>query len=147
MPVRLVGHPPTASRVNLAAVSHGSASLARRVERCDGGLRMGQVYELRTYVAEPGRMDVLLGRFRNHTVGLFARHGMTNVGYWVMVDHPDTLVYLVAHADARAAEASWAAFRADPEWQRVKAESESDGPVVTSVTSSFLEPTDFSGLV
>ncbi len=114
---------------------------------CDGGLRMGQVYELRTYVAEPGRMDVLLGRFRNHTVGLFARHGMTNVGYWVRADDPDVLVYLLAHADAGAAEASWAAFRADPEWQRVRAESESDGPVVASVTSSFLEPTDFSGLV
>jgi len=107
---------------------------------------MTQIYELRTYVTEPGRMDTLLARFRNHTVGLFARHGMTSVGYWVEATDPDTLVYLLAHADPESAAASWEAFRADPEWVAVKAESEANGPVVRSVTSSFLEPTDFSAL-
>ncbi len=107
---------------------------------------MAQTYELRTYVAEPGRMEVLLARFRNHTVELFARHGMTSVGYWVEAEHPDTLVYLLVHADRRSATASWDAFRADPEWVMVKSESEKDGPVVRSVTSSLLEPTDFSPL-
>ena len=107
---------------------------------------MAQIYELRTYVAEPGRMDVLLARFRNHTVELFARHGMTNIGYWIECERPDTLVYLLAHADRRSATASWEAFRSDPEWVRVKSESEKDGPVVQSVTSTFLEPTDFSPL-
>jgi hypothetical protein len=107
---------------------------------------MAQIYELRTYVAEAGRMDVLVARFRNHTVGLFARHGMTSIGYWVVADHPDTLIYLLAHADPRSAAASWDAFRSDPEWQVIKAESEKDGPVVRSITSTFLEPTDFSAL-
>ncbi len=107
---------------------------------------MGKMYELRTYVTEPGRMNVLLDRFRNHTVGLFARHGMTSIGYWVEVENPGTLVYLLSHDDAQCAAASWEAFRSDPEWQLVKAESEKDGPVVQSVTSSFLEPTDFSAL-
>jgi len=37
-------------------------------------------FELRTYTASPERLDKLQARFRNHTVGLFQRHGMTNVG-------------------------------------------------------------------
>ena len=107
---------------------------------------MAQIYELRTYVAEPGRIDVLLDRFRNHTLELFARHGITSIGYWVEVEHPETLVYLLSHADPQSASASWEAFRSDPEWVAVKAESEKDGPVVRSVTSVYLEPTDFSAL-
>lgn len=107
---------------------------------------MPRIYELRTYVAEPGRMDVLLERFRSHTVDLFARHGMTSIGYWLEADNPETLVYVLAHDSAEAAEASWAGFRSDPEWLQVKADSESDGAVVASVTSTYLEPTDFSAL-
>jgi hypothetical protein len=105
---------------------------------------MGRIYELRTYVAESGRMNVLLDRFRNHTVDLFARHGMTSIGYWLAAEQQDTLIYLLAHEDPEAAAASWAGFRSDPEWQAVKSESEKDGPVVQSVTSTILEPTDFS---
>ena len=121
-------------------------SVPSGIGRIDGVNGMGQIYELRTYVTEPGRMNVLLDRFRNHTVDLFVRHGMTSIGYWVMTEHPDTLVYVLSHDDAPSAAASWAAFRADPEWLKVRAESEKDGPVVQSVTSSFLEPTDFSAL-
>jgi hypothetical protein len=89
---------------------------------------MGQIYQLRTYVAAPGRMDALLDRFRNHTVELFARHGMTSIGYWVSIEQPNTLVYLLAHDDSQTAAASWEAFRADPEWKVVKDESEKAGP-------------------
>ena len=61
---------------------------------------------------------LLLGRFRDHTVRLFARHGMTSIGYWVPAEGPqEQLVYLLAFPDREAAEASWAAFRADPEVQ------------------------------
>ncbi|MCR6493911.1 NIPSNAP family protein [Cellulomonas sp. P24] len=112
----------------------------------DGASDMTQIYELRTYTAEPGRLDALLARFRDHTAELFTRHGMTNIGYWVTADQPDTLVYLLAHADPESAAASWEAFKADPEWQAVRAASEEDGPIVQSITSVFLEPTDFSAL-
>ena len=40
------------------------------------------LYELRTYTAEPGRLDALDARFRDHTIKLFDKHGMTNVAYW-----------------------------------------------------------------
>jgi hypothetical protein len=123
------------------------ADLSRGWERhTDTVVGMAKIYEWRTYVTEPGRMPVLLDRFRNHTVELFVRHGMTSIGYWLTADDPDTLVYLLSHEDPGAAAASWEAFRSDPEWHAVRAESEKDGPVVRSVTSAYLEPTDFSAL-
>jgi len=42
-----------------------------------------RVFEIRTYYANEGKLDALLARFRDHTVALFKKHGMTNVGYWV----------------------------------------------------------------
>ena len=46
----------------------------------------GPVFELRTYTSTPGNLDKLLARFRDHTMGLFEKHGMTNIGYWIPVD-------------------------------------------------------------
>src|SRR4030095_2877663 len=42
-----------------------------------------RLFELRTYKAASGKLEDLLARFRNHTVKLFAKHGMTQLGYWV----------------------------------------------------------------
>ncbi len=39
-------------------------------------------FEMRTYHAAPGKLDDLNARFRDHTVKMFEKHGMTNVGYW-----------------------------------------------------------------
>lgn len=102
------------------------------------------VFELRTYVAPPGRMPALLGRFRDHTLKLFEKHGMRNVGYWVRQDQPDTLVYLVSHDSREAAAANWDGFRADPEWQRVRDASEVSGKLVERIESVFLDSVDFS---
>ena len=106
-----------------------------------------RVYELRTYTTPAGRLPALESRFREHTLALFARHGMTNVGYWTPQDSAhaqNTLVYLLAHPSREAARESWAAFGADPEWRRVQAASEANGKIVDHVESVFLDPTDFS---
>ena len=79
------------------------------------------VFELRTYTAQPGRLDDLVARFRNHTLKLFAKHGLQNIGYWLPLDAADgagdKLIYLLRHKSSEAAEASWTTFRADPDWQ------------------------------
>ena len=107
-----------------------------------------RVFELRTYHTPPGKMTALHARFRDHSIALFQRHGMKVVGFWVPTDasqgSADTLVYILAHKNRAAADASWAAFRADPEWVRVKAESEKDGSLTTKVESVFMSPTDYS---
>lgn len=109
----------------------------------------GKVFELRTYTAPEGKLPNLLARFRDHTLRIFEKHGMTNVGYWVPQDAPasdNTLIYIISHDNREAAAASWGAFREDPEWARVAEESQVDGRIVSSVESVFIEATDFSPL-
>jgi NIPSNAP len=106
-----------------------------------------RVFELRTYTTPPGQLPALHRRFREHTMALFARHGMTNVAYWTPEDsarHGNTLVYLLAYPSRQAARDDWAAFNADTEWQRVRTQSEANGRIVEKVESLFLDPTDFS---
>jgi hypothetical protein len=105
-----------------------------------------QIYELRTYTTVEGRLDALIARFRDHTARLFEKHGMTNVGYWVPRDKPNTLVYILSYKDANAAKESWDQFRSDPEWVKAKTESEASGKIVDKVESVFMNPTDFSKL-
>lgn len=108
----------------------------------------GPVYELRTYTAAPGRLDDVLARFRDHTIAIFNRHGMVSIGYWVPQDAVDgageKLVYILQHPSREAAVKSWAAFRADPEWQAVSKASEAHGKIVVHTESVFLAGTDFS---
>lgn len=105
-----------------------------------------RTFELRTYTTEPGKLEALHARFRDHTTALFEKHGMTNVGYFAPMDKPDTLVYLLAHDSREAAERSWQAFRDDPDWQRAFEASRADGRLVANVESVFLEATDYSTL-
>ena len=109
----------------------------------------GRVFEIRTYTAEPGKLDALHARFRDHTVQIFNKHGMTSVGYFAPTDDPlskNTLIYVLAFPSREAAKKSWDEFRSDPEWQKVAKESEANGKLVTKVDSVFAEPTDYSPL-
>jgi hypothetical protein len=108
-----------------------------------------RVFELRTYVTNPGKLPDLLARFRDHTCALFERHGMENIGYWVPMDEADgagnTLIYLLAHASRDAAKESWKNFAADPEWKEVRAASEASGKILAQTPESvFLHFADFS---
>ena len=98
------------------------------------------MYELRTYRAAPGRMPDLLRRFRDHTLALFARHGMQSVGYWHPNDDPDVLVYLLRHE--HDPKTQWEAFLADPDWLAAKAASEVNGPITLSIDSRYLSLID-----
>ncbi len=86
------------------------------------------LYELRIYTAMPTRLPELLARFRNHTVELFAKHGIRNVGYWTNIvgGRNDELWYIVAFEDMAHRERAWSAFATDPEWLEVRAESEKE---------------------
>ena len=106
-----------------------------------------RIFEMRTYTAHPGRLDALNARFRDHTTRIFEKHGMTNVGYWTPQEAPlaeNTLVYILAHDSRDSGQASWDAFRADPEWSQVAEESQRDGRIVESVDVLWLEATDYS---
>jgi hypothetical protein len=106
------------------------------------------VFELRTYTAPPGKIEALKSRFRDHTNRIFGKHQMRALGYWTPQDTPlssNTLIYVLEHPSREAAKANWAAFVADPEWVKAKAESEKGGLLTANPpVSVFLDPTDFS---
>ena len=106
------------------------------------------IYEYRVYEAAPGKLEALNSRFRNHTLGIFERHGIKNIGYWTasVGDYNDRLIYIVAFEDEGQRAEAWNSFRADPEWNKVRSESEADGPLVSRITNSILNPTDYSPL-
>jgi hypothetical protein len=104
-----------------------------------------RVFEMRTYYAAPGKLDALHARFRDHTCKLFEKHGMTNVGYWVPIENPESkLVYILAFPSREARDQSFKAFGADPAWQEVVKKSEANGRLVSKIESSFLAASDFS---
>ena len=116
-------------------------------EEASAGAETEQVFELRTYTAAEGKFDDLLARFRDHTLRIFEKHGMTNVGYWTPQDEPlsaNTLIYVLAHPSREEAEQSWRDFSSDPEWQSVAEESQRDGRLIAGLERVFLDPTDFS---
>lgn len=108
----------------------------------------GKCYEIRTYVAAPGKLEELHKRFRDHTMKLFKKHGMEVVGFWGPTDKEkgseNTLVYVMAFSSREALSKAWAAFRTDPEWQKVRAESEKNGKLTDKVESVILGATDYS---
>jgi hypothetical protein len=107
----------------------------------------GHVYELRTYTAAEGKLANVNARFRDHTRQIFDRHNMKSIGYWTPLEGPTadtTLVYILEHPSREEARKNWAAFSADPEWVKVKTESEVGGKIVAKAESVFLNPTDYS---
>lgn len=110
----------------------------------------GNVWELRIYTATPNNLENLLSRFRNFTVNRFASYGMTNKIYWTATDAEQgadkMLYYFLTHPSEAAGKAAFAKFREDPEWIRVRKESEAKGggSLTVKVESIYMYPTDFS---
>ena len=86
--------------------------------------------------------------YRDHTTAIFKKHHMEVVGYWAPQSsdpkYKDTFIYILAHPSREAADKNWKEFQADPEWQKVKTESEKEGVLAKKVESTFMDPTSFS---
>jgi NIPSNAP len=132
---------------SLSSVPLLSAALLAASRRADPKQVATTVYELRVYHAAPGKLGELLARFRDHTTKLFEKHGMKDVAYWTPVDEPERdnmLIYILQHPSREAATANWKSFQDDPEWKRVKEESEANGKLAERIDSTFMALTDFS---
>src|SRR5262245_4762607 len=105
-------------------------------------------FEIRTYIAAPGKLEELHARFRNHTMKIFKKHGMEVVGFWGPSDKEkgseNTLVYVMAFPSREARDKAWQAFRADPDWQKAREESEKNGRLTEKIESVILMATDYS---
>ena len=108
-----------------------------------------RVFEMRTYTTNEGQLDALHDRFRNHTIGLFKKHGMDVLAFWTPTEEAksrNTLVYILAYPNLEARKKAWGRFMSDPDWLKAYSASIRDGRLVKKVESVFLNPTEYSPL-
>ena len=106
-----------------------------------------ELFEYRVYETVPGRLPALNKRFQTMTLGHFQRHGIGVVGFWeALVGTTNELHYILRFDDMAHRERAWNAFQADPNWQRDRAETEKDGPIVARVRNQFWRATEYSPL-
>jgi hypothetical protein len=104
-----------------------------------------RLYELRIYHAAPGKLDDLNKRFRDHTVKLFEKHGMENIGYWTPIENTNNLlIYVLGFPNRDARDKAFRAFGSDPDWRAAARASEANGRLVAKVESYFMQATDYS---
>lgn len=105
-----------------------------------------RVFEMRVYYAAPGKLEALNARFRDHTIKLFEKNGITNIGYWVPegTNPEGKLVYVIAYPSREESKKRWQAFLNDPEWKKAYAASEKEGKLVAKLESHFMAATDYS---
>ena len=106
------------------------------------------IYELRVYHCVPGRLPALIKRCETGTLGIWERFGIRQAGFWTVLvgESSQDLFYLLQWESLGEREKKWASFLADPEWIAKRGESERDGPIIASVSNSFLQPTAFSSV-
>ena len=106
------------------------------------------LYELRVYHCMPGRLPDLNKRFETVTLKIWEKHGIRQVGFWTTLvgTSNQDLTYLLEWKDLAERERVFSGFMSDPEWQKARGESEKNGPIVASITNSFLAPTAYSKL-
>lgn len=143
-----------AARLNGMKISYllsfiGGAAVTLGFTNLGGSNPPQHVYELRMYHVNEGKVDALIARFGDHTDAIFRRHNMKSIGFWVPEDAPysqNLFVYILEHPSREEARKNWAAFQTDPEWKKVKADSETQGPLADHIDSYFMDPTSFSAL-
>src|SRR5579863_10683058 len=89
-------------------------------------------FELRVYSAQPGKRDALAARFANNTAAIFARHGITNVGYWIPqqsdaelgISAENTFIYMRGYPSKAERDKRLKAAHDDPEFLEVVTKQE-----------------------
>ncbi len=132
-----------------SVVALGALLMATGQEKTGSGA-MDKAFELRVYHTHPGRMPALEKRFKDHTIKLLEKHGMKLVGFWKPLPTPEggdsVLVYLVEHKNRQEADKAWDNFRKDADWQKARADSEKDGPIVKKVDVQWWGATPYSSI-
>jgi len=106
------------------------------------------IYEQRIYHAMPGRMPDLLKRFEQVTLPLWERHGIRQAGFWTVIvgGSNHDLHYLLAWNSMAERDERWTAFSTDQEWLAQREATERNGPLISSLSNAFLQPTAFSAV-
>jgi hypothetical protein len=96
------------------------------------------IYELKVYSPHKGKELALRQRFLDKTLPMFEKHGIVVAALFSPVDTPNQLWYITRFLDDKTRLAAWAGLQADAEWQEIKKETEADGPLMESQTTTVL---------
>ena len=89
-------------------------------------------FELRVYTALPGKRDALAARFANRTAAIYARHGITNLGYWIPVQSDlelaisaeNAFIYIRGYPSKEEHDKRLKSAHDDPEFEEVVTQQE-----------------------
>lgn len=96
-------------------------------------------FEIRKYYAHDGKLEDLIKRFNDHTVGLFEKNGMENIAYFLPVENEDnSMTYILGYPDKASRDRMWEKFINDPEWQKAYAASTENGALVKTIEQTFM---------
>ncbi len=98
------------------------------------------IYEIRVYEPEAGKAKAMRDRFKEQVAPRFAQHGIELVGVFEPAEDDGKLVYITRFEGEEQCGKAWASFGADPEWRKIKADSEKDGPLLKAQSVSVLSP-------
>lgn len=107
-----------------------------------------RIFELRTYHSPTWRqLRALHERFAGPEIKIFHRVGVHPILYSTTIfgANMPNLTYVIPFDNLAAREKAWAAFGADPEWQKVRAESiEKHGQITSVIQISLYRATPYS---
>lgn len=106
------------------------------------------LYEVREYVAVPGRLPALIQFFNDHTSRMFARYDMELVQAgttWMGDNSFNELVYTMRFSDVAELDRKWKQVVSDPEWGAAFAAAEADGPLLQSVKRRLVDSAAVEG--
>ena len=110
----------------------------------------GKVFEIRTYHTFPGRLDALHKRFREHTMKIFEKHGMTNVGVLGAAGQSrprhDTDLCDFARQPGSGQSQLGGVHRRPGMEEGLRGIRRMDGKIVERIESVFMDATDYSPL-
>lgn len=100
------------------------------------------IAELRFYEVEPGRSEDMRARFQGPLRQLFERHGIRVAGAWFSGHGPKAplFIYLMHWPSLEARNQAWEGFYADPEWARVRTDTNQGSELVERYDLNFLKP-------
>jgi hypothetical protein len=108
-----------------------------------------RVFELRVYeshndAASAKKVEMFE---KGGEIAIFRRLGLSPVFFARNLVGPrlPSLTYMLVFADLAAREKAWTAFRADPEWEKLRTTPGlGNADIMTGITNLFLRPTDYS---
>ena len=133
---------------------HFSAAILEATDYCpevkpDPSPRQSpRIFELRTYHSPTWRqLAALHARFAGPEIKIFHRSGVNPILYSSTLIGPNmpNLTYVIPFDSLAEREKAWAAFGADPEWTKVRAESiEKHGQISSVIQMSLFKATAYS---